>query len=287
MMLFLTSVEFDHADIYDSFESVIRAFEGLADRIRPGGRLICCMDYPMMKRVVDRSDVPVITYGSHAITMARFVPENVRVEGDYTLFDLMDNGNKIDAITLSMDGMHNVLNAISVYILAKEHGLDLDQVKSAFKSFQGIKRRQEVRGVESGVTVMDDFGHHPTAIRETLKGLKMRYPNKRLVAVFEPRSATARRKVFQKDFTKAFKEADVLFLAKPFNQEQIAEEERFSSLQVVDALQAKGMDAFVMSSVDEGVPQITEFSKEGDLVVVLSNGGFDNLITKLLTALRQ
>jgi len=281
----LTSVEYDHADIYPDFQAVVRAFEGLMSRIRSGGRLIACLDYPAVKDLAKLARVPVISYGSRADTGARFVPSQIRVENGLTSFEVLDTGRKVADVTLQMSGTHNILNALSVWIEAKELGLDQEVVLKALTSFQGVKRRQEVRGEVRGVMVMDDFAHHPTAVRETLRGIKTKFPDRRIIAVFEPRSATSRRKVFQKDYAAAFAEADATFIAVPYDQTKIPTGDQFSSDQLVDDISNQGRSAALMVNVEEGVLQVARFAKSGDLIAVLSNGGFGGFIPKLLKEL--
>jgi UDP-N-acetylmuramate: L-alanyl-gamma-D-glutamyl-meso-diaminopimelate ligase len=177
------------------------------------------------------------------------------------------------------------LNALAVWIECRELGLDKDQVRAAFASFQGVKRRQEERGEVKGVLVIDDFAHHPTAVRETLIALKAKYATRRLIAVFEPRSATSRRKVFQKDYVQAFQVADRTFICRPFDQSKISTEDQFSSEQLVEDISLQGRPALLMENPELGVLQVTAQSEPGDLIAVLSNGGFGGFIPKLLEAL--
>jgi len=289
----LTSVEFDHADIYSDFEAVMRAFRGLLERIRKNGRLIACYDYASVRELVRTAEwkypVEVISYGSDGSRGARFTPGKIFVEADATRFEVLDHekgGVVVDELRIRAPGQHNVLNALAVWIVTHKLNLDPDQVRSALEKFRGVKRRQEVRGEVRGVMVMDDFAHHPTAVRETLRALRQRYPSKRLVTVFEPRSATSRRKIFQKDYAVAFGEADVIFIAQPYDQSRIASENQFSSQELVSDLVQVGKVAHLMVTVDQGVQQVGTFAREGDLVAVLSNGGFDGFIAKLLTQLQ-
>jgi UDP-N-acetylmuramate: L-alanyl-gamma-D-glutamyl-meso-diaminopimelate ligase len=284
----LTSVEYDHADIYPDFAAVVRAFEGLLTRIRPGGRLIACYDYEAIRKLVDaKATVPVITYGSNAQTGARYTPGKIRVDGEVTHFEVQDGGKVVDELGIRLPGNHNVMNALSVWIQCREMGIPADQFRAALLSFHGVKRRQEVRGEVRGVTVIDDFAHHPTAVRETLRALRMRYPGRRLVTVFEPRSATSRRKVFQKDYALAFGEADSIFIASPYDQTKIASDDQFSSAQLVGDLEERGKRARLMETVEAGVLEVARDSQKGDVVAVLSNGGFGGFIPKLLDALKQ
>lgn len=289
----LTSMEYDHADIYPDFAAVERAFSGLLSRIRSKGRLIVCVDDPKLAALVPRAAVPVLTYGlasSEGGAGADFQVAGVRpLEGGRMEFDVVDRGGgaPLATLQLQLSGNHNALNALAVWIEARELGLDLRQVADALASFRGVRRRQEERGEVRGVLVLDDFAHHPTAVRETLKGLRLKYPGRRIVAVFEPRSATSRRRIFQKDYGTAFLQADATFIAKPYDTSRISVKEQFSSEELVADLLASGHSAHLMPSVDEGVSQVTRFARSGDLVAILSNGGFGGFIPRLLDALAR
>ncbi len=282
----LTSVEFDHADIYADLAAVVRAFEGLVARIRPGGRLISCSDYSTVQELALQAKVPVLSYGTRLDGSARFTAQNVKVIDGWTSFEIFDSENQrggpVDELSLQISGTHNVLNALAVWIQTRELGLDQRAVSAAFRSFRGVKRRQEVRGEPQGVLVIDDFAHHPTAVRETLRGLRSKYPGRRLITVFEPRSATSRRKVFQKDYGEAFEVSDLVWISSPFDQSRIALEDQFSSQALVDDLIKSGKSANLFQSVDAGVSEVVKIARKGDLIAVLSNGGFDGFISKLL-----
>jgi UDP-N-acetylmuramate: L-alanyl-gamma-D-glutamyl-meso-diaminopimelate ligase len=283
----LTSVEYDHADIYPDFPAVVRAFEGLISRVRPGGRIIACLDFPAVKELVAKAKVPVVTYAAKSSSGARFTPDTPKQEGERTRFDVRDGGERVETISLRVPGQHNVMNALAVWIECRELGLESAKIAQALSEFKGVKRRQEARGEVRGVLVIDDFAHHPTAVRETLRALKLRHPGRRMIAVFEPRSATSRRKVFQKDYADAFAEADAAFISTPYDQSKIAAEDHFSSDELVTDLKSGGVAAFVLPTVEEGVTQVSKFSRSGDLVAVLSNGGFGGFIPKLLEALKS
>jgi UDP-N-acetylmuramate: L-alanyl-gamma-D-glutamyl-meso-diaminopimelate ligase len=282
----LTSVEYDHADIYPNFEALEKAFHGLLDRIRPGGRLIACLDFPHVKKMLPRAQVPVITYGGPNATDARFKPGKIQVSGEWTHFEVLDNGKTVDEVKIALPGIHNITNALAVWIECRELGLPAAKVRQALASFRGVKRRQEVRGVVRDVTVIDDFAHHPTAVRETLRALRAKYPGKRLVAVFEPRSATSRRKVFQNDYVEAFCEADATFIAAPYDQSKIPAADQFSSEQLVADISARGKNAVLFTEVDCGASDVGKFARAQDVIAVMSNGGFGGFIPKLLDALK-
>jgi UDP-N-acetylmuramate: L-alanyl-gamma-D-glutamyl-meso-diaminopimelate ligase len=257
--------------------------------------MIACFDYASVRDLCSASPrakggsqgFSVISYGSTAKSGARFTPGRVRVDGEITHFEVMDGGKVVDEVALRLSGNHNVMNALSVWILCREMGIAADQFRTALLSFHGVKRRQEVRGEVRDVMVIDDFAHHPTAVRETLRALKMRYPQRRVVTVFEPRSATSRRKVFQKDYAEAFGEADSVFIMVPYDQSRIDAADQFSSAELVGDLASAGKQARLMESVESGVVDVAQSSRAGDLVAVLSNGGFGGFIPKLLEELKR
>jgi UDP-N-acetylmuramate: L-alanyl-gamma-D-glutamyl-meso-diaminopimelate ligase len=284
----LTSVEFDHADIYADLKAVEKAFEGLMSRIRPEGRLIACTDYESVKKLLPLAKVPVLTY-SATKGNARFTPVEVKNDPEFSRFKVWDDESKTTSaeVSIRLPGQHNVMNALSVFIECKELGLSEAEIITGLSKFQGVKRRQEIRGEVKGVIVLDDFAHHPTAVKETLLALKNRYPQKRLVTIFEPRSATSRRKVFQNDYAQAFAKADAVYIAAPFDQSKIAAEDQFSSEQLVQDIQKQGRPARVFLTVEDGVKEVAKSSQPGDLIAVLSNGGFGGFIPQLLEMLSR
>jgi UDP-N-acetylmuramate: L-alanyl-gamma-D-glutamyl-meso-diaminopimelate ligase len=188
--------------------------------------------------------------------------------------------------SLPLFGELNVRNALAVIAVARHCGLTDSQIQSAFASFEGIKRRMEVRGEARGVTVIDDFAHHPTAIRETLKALKARFPNRRIWAVFEPRSNTTRRSVFQDDLAAAFGDADEVVVAQVARLEQIPEAERLDAERLMADVQSHGAKAAYLADVEAIVNHVITQAAEGDVVCVLSNGSFGGIHEKLLAALK-
>lgn len=283
----LTSVEYDHADIYPDLQAVKNAFSGLISRIRPGGRLIACVETENVRELIRSSGVPVITYSRNSSDYADYTFSGMISSGEFLEFDVFYRSEFLDRVRIRLPGEHNALNALAVYVECRELGLASERIKTGLESFRGIKRRQEERGVERGVLVIDDFAHHPTAVRETLKALKLKYPGRRLVAVFEPRSATSRRKVFQKEYGEAFDLADEIRIAVAFDQSKIPSDQQFSSQDLVQDLKDRGKSADFFSQVEEGVKLVSMVAREGDVVAVLSNGGFGGFIPKLLDALRS
>lgn len=282
----LTSVEFDHADIYADLAAVKKAFSGLISRIRPDGRLIACIETENVRELMTEAKVPLITYSRFEKDNADYTFKHLRSSLDGIAFDVYQGKAMVDRLTLKLPGEHNALNTLAVYIEAKLLGLSSEEIKAGLASFEGVKRRQEERGEASGVLVIDDFAHHPTAVRETLKALRSKYPSRRLLTVFEPRSATSRRKVFQKEYTEAFGEPDQTFIAVAYDQSKIPADQQFSSQELVQGLHDQGKAASFFETVEEGVKQVANASRAGDVVAVLSNGGFGGFIPKLLEALK-
>ncbi len=284
----LTSVEYDHADIYPNFEAVYRAFQGLIQRIRHQGQLIACVESESVRNLVQealsrKDPIRVMTYGRG---VGDYQLGHIEMQGELMCVSVLSHGEKIETLKLRLSGEHNALNAIAVYLMAKNLGLSSEQIAQGLLSFEGVKRRQEERGEVRGVLVIDDFAHHPTAVKETLKALKQKYPERRLITVFEPRSATSRRKVFQREYAVAFQASTRTFIAEAFDQSKIPAHEQFSSHELVQDLKARQQHAVVFSEVGVGVEEVAKEAQKGDVVAVLSNGGFNGFIPKLLEALK-
>lgn len=277
-----TSCEYDHADIYPDFAAVKSAFLRLTDLTPKNGSFLYWGEDPNVTEIAKKAKCHnLFSYGIHAGDFTAQILE----QGEFTKFNVKRKGEMVGAFKMRMSGEYNVLNATAVVALSSILGWDLKKVAQALESFEGVKRRQEVLGEPGQVLVIEDFAHHPTAVRETLKGLRSKYPNRKLWAVFEPRSATSRRKVFQKDYVEAFLGADEICLAKAFDQSKINQEQRFSSEQLIEDLVTKKKSAQVFAGADQIVRHLVTGAKAGDMVVIMSNGGFDGIYQKLLTGL--
>jgi UDP-N-acetylmuramate: L-alanyl-gamma-D-glutamyl-meso-diaminopimelate ligase len=189
-------------------------------------------------------------------------------------------------MSVSLSGRHNCLNSLAVTAVLNHIGVDRHTIDKGLSDFQGVKRRQEVRGIEGGVTVIDDFAHHPTAVRETLAGLKVAYAGRRLVCVFEPRTNSSRRAIFQNEYVTAFDSADITLIRSPIPLENIPAQDHFSAEKLAIDLQKRQLEAHAFSSTDEILTHLKGVLKTGDIVAILSNGGFDNIHTRLLEILR-
>ena len=289
-IVLLTSVEFDHADIYRDLEHVRESFRKLAAIVPPDGLIVACADYPDVVAVARDARCPVVFYatrdGAHpgGREETSWAVRGTGESGGMTGFRMEGMGRALD-FRFPLPGLHNAANAAGVAIVLMRLGFSPEEVARTFERFAGIRRRQEVVGEFRGILVVDDFAHHPTAVRETLRAVRDRYPGRRIVAVFEPRSNTSRRKVFQREFTAALSGADEVILAGVFGVEKIPPGERLSPEEVAAALRASGRPAQVIPEVDGIVSRLSETCRAGDLVLVMSNGGFGGIQEKLAAAL--
>jgi UDP-N-acetylmuramate: L-alanyl-gamma-D-glutamyl-meso-diaminopimelate ligase len=279
----LTSIEFDHGDIYGHLDQIVSAFTTFVELIPRDGLLLAADGDATVTSVAARAACRVETYGFEATSHWR--AEAVRPERGGMAFEVRKGGEPYGAFRLPLLGRHNVMNALAVIGAADHVGLTPRDVAEGFGRFEGIKRRQEIVGTVRDIIVMDDFAHHPTAIRETLAALKMGYPSRQLWAIFEPRSATSRRNTFQIAFAEAFDLADRVVIAKPFASEKLPADERLDVARLVADLNRRGVQAAVLATADEIVRAIAPQLAPGDLVCVMSSGGFDGIHSTLLSAL--
>lgn len=278
----LTSIEYDHADIYPDMNAVIAAFERLMTLIPEAGYLVVCAESEIPIRVAQKTKARIVTYGFSARVDSQ--ARNVKTNASGMEFEWVFEGQHRQ-VQLNGIGQHNVLNALACLTLAQLRELEMDQVVAALKTYQGVKRRQEVYGTAKGITLIDDFAHHPTAVRETLEAIKGQYAGQRVVVCFEPRSATSRKKVFQKAYSESFDGAHRVWIAKPYTATQSANEDFFSSEDLITDLIKRGLQAQMLMTADEGISELRQTLKSGDVVVVMSNGSFDGLLPKLLQKL--
>lgn len=279
----LTSIEFDHADIYRDLEHVKESFRSLLALIPARGLLVANADDPRVMAETRLASCRVVTYGLEK--GADWSVEDVSTDGQDTELTLVPpDGEPIRART-PLFGLHNLGNLLAAAALCRSVGVETDPLQRALGSFRGVRRRQEVRGEAGGVMVMDDFAHHPTAVRETIAAVGAKYPGRRLVAVFEPRSNSSRRKVFQHDYTRAFDRAGLVFIAEPPLMDKISPEERFSSQGLAADLASRGVEAVYGGSGEGLLQAILERLAPRDIVLVMSNGSFDNLPARLLSSL--
>jgi UDP-N-acetylmuramate: L-alanyl-gamma-D-glutamyl-meso-diaminopimelate ligase len=279
------NVEFDHADIYPDLLAVETAFRRLLSVLPRRGRLVAGVESPAVARLLASSPAPVDTFG--LAEGARFRGIDLRTGPDGTAFRLLVDGADQGAFTMPLAGEHNVRNALAALAAVQAAGVAPGDVREALAVFRGVKRRLELRGVVRGVSVYDDFAHHPTAVRATLRALRAMMPAPgRLVAVFEPRSYTSRTRVFQADFAAALAEADSVVIAAAHLPGKVPEGERLSETEMVDGIVAAGGRAAFVPSVPAIVERVAGAAGAGDVVAILSNGGFGGIHERLLDALR-
>jgi UDP-N-acetylmuramate: L-alanyl-gamma-D-glutamyl-meso-diaminopimelate ligase len=280
----LTSIELDHTDIYASLDAIKDAFRQFV-RLLPKDGLLVASDDPAVLEVIKEASCQTTTYGFHP--EADWQADGIYSAEGLTCFDLLHHHEKIATVKSPMIGRHNIKNTLAVIALTHHIGLSLDAILNGIRLFQGVARRQDIVGEVNDIIVMDDFAHHPTAITETFLALRLRYPTKRLWAVFEPKSASSRRNVFQKEFVTAFASADVTILANVFASEKLAEEIRLHPRQVIQDLSALGKEGYFIPTADEIVSFLVDRLKPNDLVCIMSSGGFGGIYTKLVTGLKE
>ena len=279
----LTHVEFDHADIYPDLTAVKTAFKRLVNLIPRRGRVIAFDGSENVTECVAKAFCPVERYGFAQASHWRL--SNLRHEGSLTRWTLTRGGEPFAELTLPMAGEHNALNATAAAALAAGQGVPVEAIVEALATFKSVKRRLEVRAIVEGVTIIDDFAHHPTAIRETLRALRESYPGHRLWAVLEPRSNTLRRNVFELELVESLALADRVILAAVFRSESIPAPERLHPEHVVEALNQRDIPATLLPDADAIVANLTPQLQDGDVVAILSNGGFGGIYQKLPSAI--
>ena len=285
----VNNIEFDHADIYKDLDAIKLAFKRLMNLVPGNGRLIACWDCPNTRDVVasfgEKLFTQLETFGTH--TDAKWQMRDIDFAGEMTRFRVFCEGALYGEFETPLIGEFNARNCLAVIIAADAWNLDKEKISEALKTFKSVKRRAEVRGVEKGVTVIDDFAHHPTAVRETLNALRTKYSKGRLIAVFEPRSWSSRLVVFQEPYAHAFSCADYVIIANVYNAQKASElGKTLDPQELVHDIAATGKPSFCLQDADEIVAHLTPQLKEGDIVAIMSNGGFGGIHDKLLNVLR-
>jgi UDP-N-acetylmuramate: L-alanyl-gamma-D-glutamyl-meso-diaminopimelate ligase len=278
------NIEFDHADIYADLDAVLLAFRRLANLVPKNGLLLLGADSTHAHALGRLAVSPVETFGLGGDATWR--AEDIQHHDGLTQFSVRRRNEVFGRFESPLLGDHNVRNALAAIGVGAHVGLSQSALAEGLRSFKGIKRRLETVGVADGVTVLDDFAHHPTAVHETLSALRSGYPGRRVWAIFEPRSASSCRRVFQDDFARAFGQADQVLLAAVFRS-SLPESERLDATQLIDDLQATGKHARHIPDIDAIVDTVVREHRPGDVVVLMSNGGFGGIHGKLLNALNE
>jgi UDP-N-acetylmuramate: L-alanyl-gamma-D-glutamyl-meso-diaminopimelate ligase len=278
------NLDYDHADIYADMEALRVAFRRLVALIPRTGRLVLGADSAEALRLRHAAPCPVETVGLGE--EADWRAAEVQASDTGVRFEVTHRGERLGHVSSPLAGLHNVRNALAAFAVGHAAGLTFEEMARAAASFAGVKRRLELRGVAGGVAVIDDFAHHPTAILETIRAVKLAYPDRRVWAIFEPRSATSCRRVFQQDFARAFAEsaADEIVLA-PVYRTSLPADERLSVEDLVRDLERAGRRARHIEGTDRIVETVAREARPGDVVVAMSNGAFDGIHDRLLAAL--
>jgi UDP-N-acetylmuramate: L-alanyl-gamma-D-glutamyl-meso-diaminopimelate ligase len=281
----LTSVEFDHADIYRDLDHLKSAFRRLMTIIPADGCLVVCNDYPAAMEVAAGARCRVVTYGDG--DNGDWTAKNVQVQEGRSFFQPCYRGQSDGVAELSLMGHHNVKNALAVYAMGRAMGVERNKLLDGFATFHGVKRRQELKGESRGIAVIDDFAHHPTAVRETIDAVRRAHPGRRIWAVFEPRSHTSRRKIFEHEFAQALALAHRVVVAGLYLPEKVPENERLSVANVMDEINRVCGDKRAMQIVEAGqiAAYVAKNAATGDIILVMSNGAFGGVHEKILQAL--
>ena len=280
----LTSVEFDHADIYKNLDEVKTAFKRLVNLIPQRGLLVAWDGHPNVDECSSRAFCRVQRYGFGENSAWRI--EDIEYAPELTRWRVDRDGRPWAQLEFSLAGEYNVLNATAAAAVAANYGIEKEAIAAALRTFRSVKRRLEVKAQIDGITIIDDFAHHPTAIAQTLKAVRARYPGRRLWAVLEPRSNTLRRNVFQHELVQSLGVADEIVIADVFKSEAIAAGERLDPAEVVQELIARDKAARLLPNADAIVASISPELRPGDVVAILSNGGFGGIYEKLPAKLR-
>src|SRR5271167_4999005 len=282
----ITAVEFDHADIYRDLDHVKSSFRALVEQMDSSRVLAVCADFPHALEVSAAARSRRLTYGLRG---GEYRATDITVGADGARFSVMRDGDRIqDSIHLTIGGRMNCANALGVYVLLSAFGVSGDDIASGLRTFKGVVRRQQVIGEAAGVTVVDDFAHHPTAIGVTLEAIAERFPGRRILAAFEPRSNTARRNVFQDAFAAAFDRASRVYLGPVYFKENdpIAPGERLETGALASTISARGPHAIACASNDEILERMLADAQPGDIALFMSNGPFDRLKERFLAGLK-
>jgi UDP-N-acetylmuramate: L-alanyl-gamma-D-glutamyl-meso-diaminopimelate ligase len=282
-IVLLKNIEFDHADIYTDLEAIKTAFRRLINIVPRSGLIVAGVDSPVVRELIPASFSRVATAG---IGAGEWQATSIQTTGAGMAFEIVRGGTSAGRFTIPLAGTFNVQNALGAIIVATELGIANESIQHGLSTFKSVKRRLELRGEVNGVRIYDDFAHHPTAVRETLSAVRDRDPGARIWAVFEPRSQTCRRRVFEEAFIESFTPADFTVIARVFGSSHLQPDQTLSPDRVAEGIRLRGGSASTFESTEEIVTFLTSEVRPGDHVVIMSNGGFDNIHNRLLERLR-
>jgi UDP-N-acetylmuramate: L-alanyl-gamma-D-glutamyl-meso-diaminopimelate ligase len=281
----ITSIEFDHADIYTAIDEIKEAFRNLVELIPTDGFLCGDIDNPAVAEAIKKAKCPTVTYG--LTKGANFSIRDATIRDDMTRVTVIKKDEEVCSIATPLYGNHNIRNILAAICLANHLEISCAVIAEAMATFTGVKRRLEVLATYDDIVVIDDFAHHPTSVRETTKAVKTRYKDRRLVAVFEPRSNSSRRNIFQNDYAFSFDSADLVILPEPPMMDKIPPAERFSSVTLAEGLSKRGIQARYCADNDQLLNELLSLTKPGDVILIMSNGAFDHIQERLVGGLKE
>lgn len=281
--LILNNIEYDHADIFATLDDIKLTFKRATLLVPQNGVIIANGEDENVKSVLEHAPAPVETFGLSEDCYWRATA--IKYDEAHTTFDVFKEGKKEATLSLGLLGEFSVRNALAVIASARRHGISYEKIQEAFESFKSIKRRMEFKGEFGGIKIYDDFAHHPTAIKETLKAVRQKFPTERIIAIFEPRSNTTRRNIFQHELATCFAQADVVFISQIARLNLLEPEERLDPELVMKEIKAQGSDAYYLADPESIAKKVAEIAKPGDVIIVMSNGGFGGIHEKLRTRL--
>ena len=274
-----TGIEFDHADIFKNLDHIKEVFKSFLKKLKDDSLLIGINNNKTLDKIFNFANCRIEKFGKKG---DGWLYDNYNITNNKALFEIITPEKEFIRIETSLMGEHNILNMLAAACAAKEVGIKNNIVQNAFKNFSGIKRRQEIRGVKNGITIMDDFAHHPSAVKETIAAVKPFYKQGRIIAVFEPGTNTSMRDIFQSVYPESFTKADIVLIKEPSGIAKIPAKERLSVEKLVSDLITKEIEALHFSKTQSIVDYITTYAKNGDLVLIMSNKGFDNIHLKII-----
>jgi UDP-N-acetylmuramate: L-alanyl-gamma-D-glutamyl-meso-diaminopimelate ligase len=281
----LTGIEFDHADIFRDIDHVKSVFSGMLSRLKPSAGLVAYDQDDNVSQLLHHAGCQVLPYGQNQSSTWRL--GRVRIDAQHTCFEVWHKGRLWAEFKTRMIGNHNLCNLLAGIAVGHRLQIDREALQQSTETFQGVRRRQEIRGVEDDIAVIDDFAHHPTAVKATIEAVKSFYSRRRLIAVFEPRTNSSRRNIFQTQYAASFDAADLILIRQPPMLDKIPESERFSSQQLVDDLKKRGHSARYFPDTGAIIECLLRDAKPQDVVLIMSNGGFDNIHVRLLDGLKS
>ena len=282
----VTSMELDHVDIYENWKDYRSTFQEFAGQVSANGLLALHGDNPSVRSLARHTEARVYHYGM-APRQNDIAATNVDPSTNGQSFTLQIDGRPVERLTLPLNGRHNLLNTLAACAIALDEGLTLDHIKEGLESFQGIRRRQEVLDTINDIIVVDDFAHHPTAVNTTIDAMRERWPDRRIVAVFEPRSNSSRRKIFESRYANALAHADKVLLSMPPFRHNDRPDKFMDADNLAAMLDNPGTSCEIYSDADELLPNLIDAAQPGDVVAIMSNGGFGNIHERFLEALRS